>query len=104
MKTYLAIVVVVLSSCQGATNTNIVFATGNPITSNNFHGKVWVNPLIQQDSINRIEVGNVTFSPGARTNWHMHPAGQVLLVTAGVGYYQEAGNRKKILHQGDVVK
>lgn len=49
-------------------------------------------------------VGNVTFAPGARTKWHLHPAGQIILVTDGVGYYQEKGQSKKILLKGDVIK
>lgn len=48
--------------------------------------------------------GMVTFEPGARTNWHKHPGGQVLLVTAGKGYYQEKGSSIKIIYKGDVVK
>lgn len=53
--------------------------------------------------MNQTSVGNVTFEPGARTNWHYHPGGQILLVIDGVGYYQEKGNPKKILRKGDVV-
>ena len=49
-------------------------------------------------------LGNVTFEPGARTNWHFHPGGQILLVTGGAGYYQEKGSPKKLLRKGDVVK
>ncbi|ALR30373.1 hypothetical protein ATE47_07485 [Chryseobacterium sp. IHB B 17019] len=49
-------------------------------------------------------MGNVTFEPGARTKWHLHPGGQIILVTGGVGYYQEKGQPKKILHKGDVIK
>ncbi|WP_335966072.1 cupin domain-containing protein [Galbibacter sp. PAP.153] len=56
------------------------------------------------DSINKNSVGNVTFEPGARSNWHMHPSGQILLATGGVGYYQEKGSPKRILRKGDVVK
>ncbi|ANH83187.1 hypothetical protein A8C56_21355 [Niabella ginsenosidivorans] len=36
-------------------------------------------------------LGSVTFEPGARTHWHTHPKGQVLIVTEGVGWYQEEG-------------
>ncbi|MGE8527218.1 cupin domain-containing protein [Chryseobacterium rhizosphaerae] len=49
-------------------------------------------------------MGNVTFEPGARTKWHLHPGGQIILVTGGVGFYQEKGQPKKILHKGDVIK
>ncbi|MGG7437995.1 cupin domain-containing protein [Chryseobacterium arthrosphaerae] len=46
----------------------------------------------------------VTFEPGARPKWHLHPGGQIILVTDGIGYYQEKGQQKKILHKGDVIK
>ncbi|MNI77494.1 Cupin domain protein [compost metagenome] len=48
-------------------------------------------------------IGNVTFAPGARNNWHAHRAGQVLLVTGGKGWYQEEGNPALLLQTGDVV-
>ena len=52
-------------------------------------------------------IGNVTFEPGCRNNWHIHHAksggGQILLCTAGRGYYQEWGKEAQELHPGDVV-
>jgi quercetin dioxygenase-like cupin family protein len=60
--------------------------------------------LITSDSTNFNAVGNVTFEAGARTNWHLHPAGQIILATGGLGYYQEKGSPKEILRKGDVVK
>ena len=44
------------------------------------------------------------FDAGARTNWHKHPGGQVLLVTEGKGYYQERGGQIRLMQKGDVVK
>jgi quercetin dioxygenase-like cupin family protein len=83
---------------------NSVFAKGERITNNNFKGIVYLTNLMDADSINPTSVGNVTFDPGARTKWHMHPGGQILLVIDGVGYYQEKGQAKKILKRGDVIK
>jgi len=82
----------------------LIFARGDKNTTDNFKGEVWVKSLINADSLNETAVGNVTFEPGARSKWHIHPAGQILLVTDGVGYYQEKGKSKQILHRGDVVK
>lgn len=82
----------------------LIFPKGDKNTSDNFEGEVWVKSLIDADSLNENAVGNVTFSPGARSKWHYHPAGQILLVTDGVGYYQEKGQHKKILRKGDVIK
>ena len=42
--------------------------------------------------------------PGAKLDWHIHPAGQVLVITEGTGYYQERGKPKQIVHKGDVIK
>ncbi len=54
-------------------------------------------------ALNHIAVGSVTFEPGARTKWHLHPDGQIILAIGGEGYYQETGQPKKILQKGDVV-
>jgi quercetin dioxygenase-like cupin family protein len=83
---------------------NLVFPKGEKITSNNFMGTVYLQNLMTADSINPTAVGNVTFEPRARTKWHLHPGGQILLVIDGVGYYQEKGQSKKLLYKGDVIK
>lgn len=83
---------------------DLVFPQGEKITSENFNGTVYLKNLVAADSINPTAVGNVTFEPGARTKWHLHPGGQILLVIDGVGYYQERGQSKKILRKGDVIK
>ena len=54
-----------------------------------------------------VAIGNVTFEPGCRNNWHIHKSskngGQILLVTGGRGYYQELGKEALELKPGDVV-
>ena len=62
-----------------------VFAAGNRFENSNFSGDVWLNMLVPAGAI--LPVANVTFAPGCRNNWHAHQGGQVLLVTAGRGYY-----------------
>lgn len=81
-----------------------MFPKGERLTNDNFIGNAWLQQLVTGDGTNSIQVGNVTFEPGARTKWHLHPAGQILLVTDGIGYYQERGSPKRILRKGDVVK
>ncbi len=58
-------------------------------------------------STEQVPVGNVTFEPGCRNNWHIHHAekggGQILLVTEGRGWYQEWGKPAQALKPGDVV-
>jgi quercetin dioxygenase-like cupin family protein len=82
----------------------LVFPKGNKITNNNFTGTAWLHMLVNNDSTYNTSIGNVTFEPGARTNWHKHPGGQILLVTAGEGYYQEKGKSAQLLQKGDIVK
>ncbi len=68
-----------------------------------FTGQSYLNMLTTEGVV----IGNVTFEPGCRNNWHIHHAksggGQILLCTAGRGYYQEWGKEARELHPGDVV-
>ncbi len=84
--------------------TETIFPKGGKITNNNFIGNAWLQQMIMPDSLNTTQVGTVTFEPGARSNWHLHPAGQILLITGGTGYYQEKGSAKRIIKKGDVIK
>jgi len=81
-----------------------IFPKGEKITNENFTGTAYLQMLVKNDSLNTTTIGNVTFEPGARTKWHLHPGGQIILVTDGIGYYQEKGQPKKILHKGDAIK
>ena len=92
------------SNISRNTTLNEIFGRGVKINNSNFHGTAYLNNLITADSINTAAIGNVSFEPGARTKWHYHPAGQILLVIDGVGYYQEKGQPKKIIRKGDVIK
>lgn len=80
-----------------------VFPKGDKINNTNFTGVAWLQMLINNDSIYNTSIGNVTFEPKARTNWHKHPGGQILLVTGGQGYYQERGKPVQLIKKGDVV-
>ena len=68
-----------------------------------FTGKVSVKMLAQPQSPARASAGLVTFAPGARTAWHTHPLGQILIVTAGTGWVQQWGGPKQEIRKGDVV-
>jgi 4-carboxymuconolactone decarboxylase len=69
----------------------------------NFTGSVRVEPLFQPHAPARASGYLVTFEPGARTAWHTHPLGQVLIVRAGTGRVQRWGDRIDEIRQGDVV-
>ena len=60
--------------------------------------------LGDNDSIYNTLIGNVYSEPGARSNWHIHPSGQILIITDGIGYHQIKGEAKQTLKKGDVVK
>jgi quercetin dioxygenase-like cupin family protein len=80
-----------------------VFPQGEKATTG-MTGNVWMKVLSAPDSISNLHIANVAFEPGARTTWHRHPGGQVLLVTEGTGYYQERGKSVQIVRAGDVVR
>lgn len=105
--TLLLSALIVSSCCSKSTlesSMNNIFPKGEKVTNSNFTGNVWLQMLGQDEQTLNTGVGNVTFEPGARTKWHFHPSGQIILVTNGVGYYQEKGQPKKIVHKGDVIK
>jgi 4-carboxymuconolactone decarboxylase len=58
----------------------------------NFTGSVQVEMLFEAIAPSHASAGRVTFEPGARTAWHTHPRGQILIVTAGVGRVQRWGD------------
>ena len=68
-----------------------------------FTGSARLDPLFQAPEPARVGAGQVTFEPGARTAWHMHPLGQRLIVTAGYGWVQCWGGPKREIRPGDVV-
>ena len=79
---------------------NVIFPKGSLGATENFTGNAWNTPLIENDSTYNTVVGNVYFEPGARSNWHTHPSGQILIITVGVGYHQIKVNRDKQLEKG----
>ncbi len=68
-----------------------------------FTGEVQMTPLISAPAPARLRGVSVTFQPGARTAWHVHPLGQTLIVTQGTGRAQTEGGPIQILNEGDVV-
>lgn len=69
-----------------------------------FSGTARIDPLIlHPQAPTRTSAAYVTFEPGARTAWHTHPLGQMLVVTAGKGWVQEQGSAKREIKPGDVV-
>jgi len=69
-----------------------------------FTGTVRIDPLFQAKAPARAAAATVTFEPGARTAWHIHPLGQTLIVIAGGGLVQREGGEIEEIRPGDVVQ
>ncbi|MCB2354566.1 cupin domain-containing protein [Clostridium estertheticum] len=84
-------------------NNNTIFSKGEPLPekfSKYFIGQAYLNML----TTTGVPIGNVTFEPACRNNWHIHhKGGQILLVTKGRGWYQEWEKEAQELHPGDVI-
>ncbi|TDT45356.1 quercetin dioxygenase-like cupin family protein [Maribacter spongiicola] len=103
----IAILLILLTACNTPKESKKefqLFEKGTKIENSNFTGTAWLNMLAAPDSLNTMYAGLVTFEPAAHTNWHSHPAGQILIVTQGEGYYQEEGKPKRILRIGETIK
>ena len=85
-----------------------MFGKGEPnvVFAKYFIGDSFLNPLTDFQN-GEFPLFNVTFEPGCRNNWHIHHAdkggGQILVCTAGEGWYQEDGKEPRELKEGDVV-
>lgn len=80
-----------------------LFPKGEKLPGDWFMGNAYLSSLVSKDKNNEFSAGSVTFEPGARTNWHMHPKGQVLIITEGSGFYQERGKPARSIKKGEVV-
>ncbi len=69
-----------------------------------FTGSVHIDPLFAAKDPSHTFGARITFEPGARTAWHAHPLGQILIVTAGTGWVQQWGGPVEIIRAGDVVR
>lgn len=95
------------SSAQDSQTVTITRSGSQPSRqgpAENFTGSVRVDPLFQSNNPARTSGALVTFQPGARSAWHSHPLGQILIVTSGVGRVQGSGGPVEEIRQGDVVQ
>lgn len=81
-----------------------MFPKGIKNPSEHFHGTSWTYELFPNDTIYNLYSGSVHFEPNSYTDWHSHPSGQILIITEGIGYYQQMGKIKKVIKKGDIVK
>jgi len=62
-------------------HTSTIFPKGDKAPAEYFKGTAWVKTLVANDDTLTTVISNVVFEPGARNNWHTHPAGQILICT-----------------------
>lgn len=101
---YLTILLVSTVCIKALAQEASIFPKGEIATVDNHTGTVWLNELNKPDSLMDIGIATATFAPGAKLDWHIHPAGQILMITEGMGYYQEKGKPIQVVRKGDVVK
>jgi quercetin dioxygenase-like cupin family protein len=89
---------------RAAAQDGTIFPKGEISKTNNHTGDVWLTELNKADSVIDVALATATFAPGAKLDWHIHPAGQILMITEGTGYYQEKGKPIQIVHKGNVIK
>src|SRR5918993_744542 len=110
----ISLLAIVLLSCNGDNNQSKASATDSSAQSifpkgelgpaTNFTGNAYNFGLVANDSTYNTVVGNVFFEKGARSNWHVHPSGQILIVLDGEGYHQLEGQPRQVMKKGDVIK
>ena len=97
-----------LASASAEAQTMVITRGGSravrPAPAENFTGSVRVEMLFEALDPSHASGGSVTFEPGARTAWHSHPRGQILIVTAGTGRVQRWGDPIEEIRAGDVVR
>ncbi|WP_102348430.1 cupin domain-containing protein [Bacillus sp. Marseille-P3661] len=79
-----------------------IFPLGHKVETD-FSGDAYIHMVFSDPTPLNTSIRNVTFAPRARTNWHSHKIGQVLLITGGEGWYQEEGKTAQFIKTGDVV-
>ncbi|WP_432708724.1 cupin domain-containing protein [Pedobacter sp.] len=93
-----------LAGCKSAAEESSIFPKGEKSPNVNHTGNVWLKELNHADSVFTYSTSVAISDPEARLNWHVHPGGQILIVTEGVGYYQERNKPKRTIKKGDVIK
>jgi len=89
---------------ESAPSEEAIFPMGELGPATNFTGNAYNFGLVENDSIYNTLVGNVYFEKSARSNWHFHPSGQILIVLDGEGYHQLEGRARQLMKKGEVIK
>ncbi len=81
-----------------------LFPKGELSPAKNHTGDIWLKELNVGDATFDSSIAVADYGPGAKLDWHIHPGGQVLVITEGSGFYQEKGKPARLVHKGDVIK
>lgn len=81
-----------------------LFPVGEKAANVHHVGTVYLNELVHPDSVFNFSISFVVSEAGSRLNWHSHPGGQILMVTDGIGYYQERGKTRQTIRKGDIIQ
>lgn len=100
----LLLVLLAAFSARALGQPETIFPIGEISTADNHTGTVWLTELAPADSIFSYNIAMATFAAGAKLDWHIHPAGQILLITEGIGYYQERGKPVQVVRKGEIIK
>jgi quercetin dioxygenase-like cupin family protein len=97
------------SATQAPTSSSIKISRSGSLepkraSTEYFTGVVQVQEVFPAEDPSRTSGGKVTFEPGARSAWHTHPLGQILIVTDGTGWVQQWGGPIEEIRKGDVVR
>lgn len=98
------LLVAAFTASQISAQNSPIFPKGEKAANVHHTGTVWLQEHVKADTLLDCQVTMATFEAGARLDWHQHPGGQVLLITDGVGFYQEKGQPRQTVHKGEVVK
>lgn len=101
---YSTLLLLTTLSAVAAAQSTTIFPKGEVSKTDNHVGTVWLNELSEPDSTFKYSIAMATFAAGSYLDWHTHPAGQILLFTDGVGYYQERGKPRQTVRKGDIIK
>ena len=104
MLTVLALIGSAFAEAQTVIITRAGTRNVRPGPAENFTGGVRVEMLFEALDPSHASGGTVSFEAGARTAWHSHPRGQILIVTAGTGRVQRWGDPMEEMRAGDVVR
>jgi 4-carboxymuconolactone decarboxylase len=89
---------------QLSAQNNSLIAKGEVAKIDNHTGTIYLKELFKADSTFTYNVAVASYEKGAKLDWHIHPAGQILFITEGMGYYQEKDKPVQVIHKGEVIK